>query len=60
MNEKQKLKTFKIVAKELKSKDIDIRNAAIKAAFAEIDYLVEGKGICSLLEGVTAKKVKII
>ena len=57
MNEKQRVKEFKRIAKELKSKDVSVREGAIKIAFEEHAYLVEGKGLLSLLEGVTAKKV---
>ena len=57
MNEKQRLKEFKRVAKELKSKDPSVREKAIQVAFDEPAYLVEGKGLLSLLEGVAAKKV---
>ena len=57
MNEKQRVKEFKRIAKELKSKDVSVREGAIKIAFEEHAYLVEGKGLLSLLEGVAAKKV---
>jgi uncharacterized membrane-anchored protein len=57
MNEKQKVKEFKRVAKDLKSKDVTVREGAIKEAFADTTYLIEGKGLISLLEGIAAKKV---
>ena len=60
MNEKQRAKEFKRVAKELKSKDVSIREEALKVAFEEHAYLIEGKGLLSLLEGVAAKKVNTL
>ena len=57
--EKLKLKEFKRIAKDLKSKDIDIKNAAIKISLSEHLYLTEGKGFNSLLESVVSKKVQI-
>ena len=57
MNEKQRLKEFKRVGKELKSKDVSVREEALKVAFEEHAYLIEGKGLLSLLDGVAAKKV---
>ena len=57
MNEKQRLKEYKRLAKELKNKDTSVREAAIKTAFEDTRYLLDGKGVCSLIEGVAAKKV---
>jgi len=57
LTEKQRLQEFKRVCKELKSKELPVRTAAIKTALNEPIYLIEGKGIFALLEGISAKKV---
>ena len=59
MNEKQRLKEFKRVGKELKSKDVNVREEALKVIFEEHAYLIEGKGLLALLDGVAAKKVRM-
>jgi hypothetical protein len=57
MNEKERQKEFKRICKDLKSKDLPVREAALKTVLQEPAYLIDGRGICALLEGVSAKKV---
>jgi hypothetical protein len=57
MNEKERQKEFKRICKDLKSKDLPVRAAALKTVLQEPAYLIDGRGICALLEGVSAKKV---
>lgn len=57
MNEKERQKEFKRMCKDVKSKDHAVRTAALKTALKEPTYLIDGRGVYPLLEGVSAKKV---
>ena len=57
MNEKQKIKEFKLFCKEVKSKELNTKVIAIEKGLKDTRYLLEGGGICPLVDSIAAKKV---
>ena len=57
VNPKHRKKEFKSKAKELRSKDNNLRQFALNAVFSDTRYLIEGECIVPFLETLTPNKV---
>lgn len=56
LNPKQKAKAFKTAAKEIKSKDVELKLKAL-SKFHDCRYLTEGECIIPFIESIAVKKV---
>ena len=59
LNPKQKLKVFKSVCKEIKSKDSEIKTQALIKFKHDCRYLTEGGCMMAFIESIGIKKVRI-
>jgi hypothetical protein len=57
LNEKQRLKVFKAVQKDIKSKDIEVKVASL-LKLKDLRYIAEGGCLPILLETLVPKKVR--
>jgi hypothetical protein len=60
MNPKQRLKEFKLVGKDVKSKDMVVKLASIEKVFKDTRYLLDGALFCPFFDSITSKKVRLI
>jgi len=59
LNPKQRAKEFKAAQKDVKSKDLVVKNAALKK-INDIRYLTEGGCLLPLINSILPKKVRFI